>query len=179
MACGISFCDFSQVWVRGNGTWNVWKAYVLGSQESMDWFKGTSEPETMVFTIQYRGFRLKLSLKLFWGFPVLEFSQQNQSIEGSFQTRHSCAKKKRPASPGWWWHVMTVGIPWGSRYQHQLILKHIRGLVHCQTFNWVDWWNLMKLDDSEAWIIARTGCSCGFGYFLWRLVAACGIYRWC
>ena len=27
----------------------------------MDWFKGKSTPETMVFTMKYRAFRLKIS----------------------------------------------------------------------------------------------------------------------
>ena len=53
--------------------------------------------------------------------PSLGFS-------GSFQTLHSCATKT--SNIPW---MMSVGIPWGTRYQHQLIFWANRGLAHCQT----------------------------------------------
>jgi len=42
----------------------------LRNPDSMDWLKGKSTPETIDFPMKY-----------IWGFPVLKFSRENQSID--------------------------------------------------------------------------------------------------
>ena len=101
-----SLCVF---FFSGNGTWKVWKAQVLGSQEA---------------------FKLYI-----------------------------LALQKRPTSPGW--------CRWESREELDININWSfeptgGWLTAKQTFNWG---NLMKLDDSQAWIIARSGCSFGFSHF--------------
>ena len=84
----------------------IWREAMAGTSKSaiysLDWFSGTFSPETLVFTIQYRGFRWTCSLKPIQWFTnriFMDFPWQKPAIWDPWNPPISARLRRRSKRP--------------------------------------------------------------------------------